>query len=521
MTDREWSTMNESELEELLRDSMSEPPPEDIVTEVTPWKRATNRILVGLALCTVTLNFWCLNYILPAIGMVLTLLGFRALRQENRWLRNCFIITAIRSAYFFPFLILNTMPIQSAVYASPVMQAATIINLGLQFVMLFSLWRGLRAVQEKAGLPPGAGGALALLVWFAVICLLALVHYSGLLIAGILLVGYFFILRNLWKLSKELEEAGYAVQAASVKVPDRTIVITIYAALCIGCVCGYLFGDSYPMDWNEIDSTEHHGVEEIKEQLLELGFPEYVLNDLTAEDIAACEGALQIVVDVYDHPVNDGRRVTTKEPGPPGSGVDWCYTTRIVYDVKELRITGVGVQIPGERERWIIIQHFLWTTNPGFYGTESIQLWPTYRTVSQGWGSAGDVTGRVLYDKDGTTYTAPYYSLGDHTFTSNSIFFGEQTSTDVFATFSMPRSGENHRGYVAYPIIEMQDGYITDCCINYTHQRFWLQYPAMTAMEKRMTNGWSDAGVFKTVQDSLQFYPTDEAAKLISAVDTE
>lgn len=519
MTDRQWDAMNESELEELLRDSIAELPPEDVVAKVTPWKRAMNRVLVGLALCTVTLNFWCLNYILPSVGMVLALLGFRTLRQENRWLRNCFIITAIRSAYFFPLLIINTMPIQSTVYASSVMPVLTAINLGLQFMLLFSLWRGLRAVQEKAGLPPGASGALALLVWFAVLCLLGMIRYSGLLIAGIWFIGYVFILRNLWKLSGELDEAGYVVQSASLKIPDRAVVITIYAVLFIGCTCGYLFGGSYPMDWYEVDAAEHGGVEEIKEHLLGLGFPEYVLNDLTAEDIAACEGALQVVVEVRDHPMNDGRTVTTRKPAPPGTSNPGLYvTTTIVYDVKELRITGVGVQIPGDREQWLIIHHFLWTTNPGFYGTESIQLSPAYRNTKQGWDSAGDVTGRVLYDRDGTTYTAPYYSLGDHTFTYNNIFFGEQTSTDIFATFSLPRSGEKHRGYVAYPATKMQDGHIADCWINYTHQCTWMQYPAVTAMEMRMRSGWSDAGAFKTVQDALQFYPTDEGTKVINAV---
>lgn len=516
MTDREWNTMNESELEELLCDSMSELPPEDVVTAVTPWKRATNRVLVGLALCTVTLNFWCLDYILPAIGMVLTLLGFRTLRQENRWLRNCFIITAIRATYFFPFLVLNTMPIQSTVYASPVIQAATVLNLSLQFALFFCLWRGLRAVQEKAELRPGAGGALALILWFAVLCLLGMVNYSGFLIAGILIVGYFFILRSLRKLSNVLDEAGYAVQAAPVKVPDQAVILSISAVLLIGCACGYLFGGKYPMNWNEAAPSEHNSVEEIKEHLLDLGFPEYVLNDLTAEDITACEGTVQVIVDVRDHPMNDGRTVTTKEPGESGSGADWRYITRTVYDTEELRITGVGVQLPGERERWIIIQHFLWTTNPGFYGTECIQLWPTYRSTLKGWGSAGDVTGRVLYDKEGTTYTAPYHSLGEQTFTSTSIFFGEQTSTDVFAAFSMPRGGENHRGYVAYPIKEMQDGWIIDSWINYTHQTTWMQYPAVTAMEKRMTVASNNAGAFKTVQDALQFYPTDEGANMIN-----
>ena len=312
-------------------------------------------------------------------------------------------------------------------------------------------------------------------------------------------------------LSKELDEAGYSIQTVSIKVTDRCIVLVLLSVLIIGCAFGYIFGGSYPMAWSTVDSSEHTEVEVIKSHLTELGFPEYVLNDLTPEDIAACDGALQVVVDITDEPVNDGRTVTTEY----SNGEKRHIEQKTVYDVKELRITGVGVQIPGERERWMIFHHFLWTTDPGFYGTESIQLWPVYRDISDGWASNGEVTGRVLYDKGGETFAAPYYSLDNQTFTSNSIFWGEQTSTDVFAAFSMPRQGENYRGYVAYPIAEMQDGYIISSWVNYTHQRSWLQYPAMTAMEKRMTNSWNDAGAFMTVQDALQFYPTNEGVEMI------
>ena len=114
-----------------------------------------------------------------------------------------------------------------------------------------------------------------------------------------------------------------------------------------------------------------------------------------------------------------------------------------------------------------------------------------------------------------TTCLLNYYSLSNQTFTSSNIFWGDQTNTDVFATFSMPAKGDNHRGYVAYPIVEIQDGYIISSWINYTHQQSWLQYPAMTAMEKRMTNGWSDAGAFMTIQDALQFYPPYEGIDII------
>ncbi|MGN0732573.1 MAG: DUF948 domain-containing protein [Emergencia sp.] len=511
MSNNEWESVSERDFEAILVKAVSDFPPDDIVEYVTPWRKSMNRVLIGIALCTITLNLWCLDYFLPAVGMVLSLLGFRPLRRENKWFKNCYVITLIRAAYFFPMLILNTTIIQSTVFTVPVTSVLTAANLLLLFVEFLCLWQGLRAVQKKVNLPPRAGGAVALIIWYALMCVLAVIRYNGLVIAVAMVIGYIFIIRNIHKLSKELDEAGYSIQTVSIKVTDRCIVLILLSVLIIGGAFGYFFGGSYPMDWSTVDLSEHTEVEVIKKHLIELGFPEYVLNDLTPEDIEACDGALQVVVDITDEPVNNGRTVTSYY----GNEENHQIEESTVYDVKELRITGVGVQMPGERERWMIFHHFLWTTDPGFYGTESIQLWPVYRDISEGWASDGEVSGRVLYDNDGETFAAPYYYLGNQTFTSSSIFWGEQTSTDVFATFSMPRQGEDYRGYVAYPIEEIQDDYIISSWINYTHQRSWLQYPAMTAMEKRMTDSWNDAGSFITVQDALQFYPTKEGVEMI------
>ena len=81
MDDRKRDLERSDSFDELLEESLPALPPEDVAAEVTPWRRAMRRVLVGMALCTVTLNFLCLNYLLPAIGMALTLLGFRALRR--------------------------------------------------------------------------------------------------------------------------------------------------------------------------------------------------------------------------------------------------------------------------------------------------------------------------------------------------------------------------------------------------------------------------------------------------------
>ena len=506
MREHERESARDDAFEALLAQSVAELPPEEIVADVTPWRRAMDRILFGMALCAVTLNFWCLNYILPAIGTVLLLLGFRTLRRENRWLGGCFAITVIRAAYFFATLILNTTILQSAVFTPAVTTTLTVINAVLLLALYFCFWRGLLAVQKKAGLPTQAGGALALIVWYALVCVLAAVQYGGWVVPIAMLIGYGFILRSLYRLSGALDEAGYAIAPGPVRVTDRCLALVLAAALGIGGALGYLFGSSYRMDWQPADTSKQTQTAAIRQQLLDLGFPEAVLNDLTPEDIAACDGALRVVAVTEDHPFNDGRTVSHKESDGEGGVVSVLDT---VYDVRELRLTSVGVQLPGAQETWRVYHHFLWTTDPGFCGTEVLQIWPADENMQDGWRFAGDVTGRVLHDRDGQTFTAPYHALGRQTYTADSVFFGQRTNSDLFAAFSMPRHAERARGYVAYSAAGAQSGYLLSSWCNYTHQQSWLQYPAVTAMEKRMTSAFGNAGAFYTVQHALQFFPED------------
>ena len=504
--DDERKNLSNSDFEAILQESLPETPPEDIIRDVTPWRRAMNRVLTGLALNAITLNFFTLDYILPAIGLILMLLGLRALRRENGWFRACFVITILRASYFFLTLILNATILRSTVYDLLPAGVLTAVSLWLIFMEFVCLWQGIKAVKKTSGLSAEAGAAGALIVWYLVIAALAVIGYSGIVVGLIMIVAYILIIRGLVKLSRELDEAGYAIQTASVRISDRTLAGVIIGSVAVGILCGYLFGGSYPMQWSATNPEATPKTQEIRAELIELGFPETALQDLTEADILACEGALQVVVDVHDYPVNNGREVIEQ------NGNTTIHTT--VYDTKELRITGVAVQLPDGRETWKLFHHFRWVADPGFYGTQCLQLWPAYRNYD-GWDQGGDFTGRVLYTKDGQSYCAPYYSLGTVTYTANSLIWGNQTSTDVFAAFSMPRDGENQRGYVTYTIKEMTDGYIIDSWINYTYQKSPLQYPALTAAEKRMTNSWNDIGAFFTIQDALQFFPTEDGAQLL------
>ena len=127
--------------------------------------------------------------------------------------------------------------------------------------------------------------------------------------------------------------------------------------------------------------TQDSASEEIKAHLLSLGFPEEILHDLKEEDILACKNARQILLNQSDDLLRDGD--------------------------ERLQLDGVAVELEQEGQ-WKVIHHFLWNGNPGFRGTEAVQINPAYQELNGGWTAQGELTGQVLYDKDGTSYTAEY-----------------------------------------------------------------------------------------------------------------
>lgn len=248
------------------------------------------------------------------------------------------------------------------------------------------------------------------------------------------------------------------------------------------------------MDWQPRDAAETQGTEEIRARLLELGFPEEVLDDLSAEDLAACDGAIRWSRTPLSLPMNKGRKVTTRTKSGHNTFIE---TTETVYDVKELHVTGVGVEIPGERDTWLLFHHFRWREDPACRGTEALQLWLAGREDRGGWDLAGPITGRLLCDRDGETFTAPYAYLGCPS---------EARSYEAYAAFSLPREGEDCRGYLCYPVTAREGVGGFSSTLHYTHQMSWRQYPARTAMAERMSGGWLGSEAFRTRGASLQAY---------------
>lgn len=371
-------------------------------------------------------------------------------------------------------------------------------------VITLSFWRGFLAVQRKVDVEIRAGGAAVLLLWYVILYCLALNSYGGWLISLIMVAGYAIIIKDMVQLSKALEEAGYGIKTAPVKVTDGVMAAIMIGIILGGIACGYLFFSRYPMDWEMVETSENESeqLQAIKTHLLQLGFPENVLNDLTREDILACEGAIRVVVEDEPYPL-DGLGWHADDPD---------YT---IYDMKkDFEITSIAVELPGDSERWKTIHHFCWENNPGFVGTECVQLWP--EDLDEKWSLISDYTGQLLYDRDGKTYASPYYSIESETGTSIDLLSFQSTKTDVLAVFSLPQKGKLHRGYISYSVESQHapgEDVIVYSWINYVHQKERSPYPIVTAKECRPFGSVSRGDSFLAFQRYMSLWTGDDELK--------
>ena len=202
--------------DQLLREDASGLPP--AMADVNPWREAMWLVLWGMGLTTITFHFLYLDLLLPALGGILMVLGFRTLRQENKALRWCWrlsiVIAAVRSASF----VLEALPVDVKYVPAYAVMVMT-------FALYIGLWRGMVGVSRAAGAEkPAAPAAGALVIFYVVLGALAFLKLEGWLAVLPVLIVYIVILRNLVKLARSLSDTGYAIHAAPVRLPSAAVL---------------------------------------------------------------------------------------------------------------------------------------------------------------------------------------------------------------------------------------------------------------------------------------------------------
>ncbi len=496
--------------DQLLREDASVLPP--AMAEVNPWREAMWLVLWGMGLTTITFNFLYLDMILPALGGILLVLGFRTLRQENRALQWCWrlsiAIASVRSASFA----LAALPVD-------VKNVPAYAVMAMTFALYCCLWRGMVGVSRAAGAEkPAAPAAGALVIFYAVICALAFLELSGWLAVLPVLIAYIVILRNLVKLARSLADTGYAIHAAPVRLPS-TAVLWGYLGLTLAAVLLAMFlGQRYPMNWQVRDDAPQD--ETIRAELLDLGFPEQVLDDLTAEEAAHMSGAVKVYAEtepLYERDIY--REVTTSvwnndppprweyssaEKQPDGS---YRYTYR-VYDLYEGFVTHVVVLVEEAGRQRAVVLHYAAIDRPfGDCLAEGMEIWPVWQGNEESWSPGGWYSGRLLCEKDGQSYAADFYSVESGSYETTNIF-GTTQNTGMIAEWSRMNHSGNVRAYLLYDaeMLTSELPSLYSWC-NYVRQTKPV-YPFRDALT--LWHEWNTNGCYEKWQTSIQIWPPVE-----------
>ena len=447
--------------------------------DVSPWRTAMSCIMGGIALKTLTLQILYLDDILPTLGCILLVLGFRTLRQENgalRWAYGLSIAAAVmRSAC----AVLQALPVDVGLTFGYVDGA-------LMLGMLIALWRGMIGVSRAAGAEkPSAPAAGALAAFYAVLIPLAFIGLEGWLLVLPVLAVYLVILRNLVKLFRSLENTGYAIHAAPVRLPVAAVLWGYLGLTLAAVVLAMLLGQRYPMDWQVRDDAPQDAA--IRAELLELGMPRRVLDDLTAEEVAAMSGARAVFVNedklynqtkyreiVMEHYLGEDplrvlrydRTITTKHDDGTRS---YTYVYR-AFDTLEQTMTSVAVELAGAdgEKHYIVIHHLYYDTQPSSRYTEGMTVWPVWKMESS-WRPGTLCSGRVLCTRRGTAQTAALHGLAydDRQVTG---FFGTDRRASFDAQWTRPSGAGDVRMYMLYDAFCGDDAWVLTSYGNYTRQ---------------------------------------------------
>ena len=412
MSEQAWGKMLESDLSDI--------PPDDVVKKAVPWKRAFACILAGLILRTLTFQFYGLQLLLPAVGGMLWVIGFSALREENRPFRRCMVLSKILLLHALVALFLACTCWSGLLKGQPAALIVGIVVALLQFALLLCFWQGVENVRKKAGRElPGSAGKLVL--WEGAMLLLTLLNISSQFVMWIMLVLFILILLSMVHLVQEMEESGYALKAAPKKISDG--LSFVYLLLLAGAVmgCGYGFFSRIPMNWEKQPSLSAEA-QAVRSKLRHLGYPEEALWDLSEKDLLLCAKASTIRTCEFSKSIPVNRRGDL---------------------FVQLRFTEVMLSQGKSEGEWILLHHFRFLEGAPCKGIDGLSIQSSMLTQEAVF--CEDPYGRILEEQDGETRTA---FLGRLEKKTSQNLFGNLTA--LFADFSFTSGACQQRGYVVF-----------------------------------------------------------------------
>ncbi len=446
--------------------------PSDYITEAVPiddnlsksnlWRKSISNITWGLILTSFTLNFLLLQFILPTLGIILLYLGFHSLRKLNRLFFTSWVVVILQLIWQTVQLVFYATPLIVHIQSNLVIGS---ISLVFKIILLLVFRSALRAVYRQFNVVPSRDPLLGAVIWMVIITLCSLTPLAYLGLAFIpLLILYFMNIRSLSRAGDELRHESYHFAIAPVKLGNTVVTLGYLAFSLILVAISCIFANHIKLEASEQATTNSV----TRTALIDLGFPENILSDVSDKDVAMLDGAIHIETS-SDLLSFDPVKITTKS----GSN---SYMTRNKPGNNNLQATTIYIEFPDNL--LYVLMYLDWIDTKAY--------WQDGFTI---WGEEGFelLHGVLLYEKKGVNYTAPIPRLSCEVLTSYSMF-GADESRQISGAVSYPFGSQHQKGYVFYRLQLPKEQWIGCNGMNYIHYTHPLQIPYMKT-EERLLNG--------------------------------
>lgn len=447
--------------DQQMIDQLSElTPPEEEIRKTNPWSKPIGFITWGFILTTLHLNFIYLQYILPTIGVILIFLGFRSLRNENKYFKTVWILSIVKLLLQLADLVWVSTPLNIVGY--PELAIGTVM-LAFQIAMFLIFQAALKETYKKADKLLESAPLLWASLWTVAAFLIALSPLSMSWLVFIpMIVCYILIAQSLFRIGGQLEDTGYVLTNAPIRISNRTFGWAYFLIALATVIIGSAFYNHLQLEAQEYNLPK---TTEARKHLLDLRFPAEALQYLSDEDAAMLSGAVNVEAS-SKLLMFDARKIEHREDSEGYTQITHTYEP----GKKNTEVTTVYIEMP--ENVVYVMQYFIWKGGQ--------PVWQDGILIS-GETKADDkqiISSGLFYSKKGTKYTTDFPRLVCDKITRNTMF-GIDQSVQIAGALSYPFGSEGQGGYVLYRYTVMVDSdiYATHALLSYVHHSSPLHIP--------------------------------------------
>ena len=308
-----------------------------------------------------------------------------------------------------------------------------------------------------------------------------------------MVICYFFIIRSLYRIGGQLDDTGYVLKNAPVKISNRTFgwaYLLIALATVIICSTFYNHLDLEPQEYHVPKMTE------ARQHLLDMEFPAEALQYLSAQDVAILSDAINI--EVFNKLLMfDAKRVEHREQFGGYSQITHTYES----GKRNMENTTIFIEMP--ENMVYVMQYFAWKGGH--------PVWQDGILIS-GETKADDkeiISSGLFYSKKGAEYIADFPRLICDKIKRNTMF-GLDYSVLIAGDLSYPFGSESQGGYVLYRYTVRTDSdiYATNALLSYVHLLSPLHFPYTRTEDQILSGAYTfidELQQHHTIYESLAF----------------